>query len=126
MFGFVFHLVLALFLLALGVMSLISGHDLRLDMLPWKEGPLTWWVLGGALVGLLAVILAYTRKVRFLYPVWALIVAVLMIRGFFLSPYIFNGRNDFLYTVGLTLVAILVFVASVRELKSPERKRSLL
>ena len=44
------------------------------------------------MAGFLSIILAITGTFRFLFPIWALIVLVLMFQGFLLKPYTFEGK----------------------------------
>lgn len=102
-FGYVFHGVLALFLLAVSGMALSTGqHSLRFDMLPWTGSALTYWLLGGALAGLLIVVLAVRRVLPVLFFIWSLVVAGFMLKGYVFSGYHF-GRGDF--TLAMCLIA---------------------
>jgi hypothetical protein len=106
-FSYFFHGVLTLFLLALSLVALSSGQQLQLAMLPWQGKDLTYYLLGGALIGLLAVILAIGKKARPLFFLWSLVVLVLMVRGFFFSHYHFAGPSAFHLALYLTAGAIL-------------------
>lgn len=109
-FSYLFHTLLALFLLALSLVALSSGHSLQLEMLPWQGRELTYWLLFAALVGLLSVILAMRRTWRPLFFLWSLVVLLMMIRGFFFSRYHFDGPPDFhraLYLIAGALLAAL-------------------
>ena len=109
-FSYLFHALLALFLLGIALIALSSKQPLQLEMLPWQGQTLTWWVLGGALLGLLSVILAVFRKSRLLFFLWSLAVLFLMARGFFLSHYYFAHPDDLhraLYLTGGALLAVI-------------------
>jgi hypothetical protein len=109
-FSYLFHGLLTLFLLAISVVALSSGQTLQLEMLPWQGKPLTWWLLGAALAGLLAVVLAVCGKWRALFFLWSIAVFAIMVRGFFFSHYYFAGPPEFhraLYLTGGALVAAL-------------------
>jgi hypothetical protein len=107
-FSYLFHGLLALFLLAIALLALSSGQALQLDMLPWEGRTLTYWLLGAALVGLASVILAVWGKWRPLFFLWSLVVLAGIVRGFFLSHYHFAGPPEFhnaLYLTGGALIA---------------------
>jgi hypothetical protein len=88
--GFLYHLLLALFLLALSGLALASGTpNLQLGMLPWTGSTLVYVLFFGSLAGLVILILAFKRMLRPLFFVWALSVAILMLRGYMLSGYRF-------------------------------------
>jgi uncharacterized membrane protein len=108
-FSYLFHGLLTLFLLAISVVALSSGQPLQLEMLPWQGRTLTWWLLGGALAGLVSLILAICRKWRALFFLWTLAVLAIMARGFFFSHYYFAGPPEFhgaLYLTGGALIAV--------------------
>ncbi|MFN7995214.1 MAG: hypothetical protein U0Q18_16515 [Bryobacteraceae bacterium] len=106
-FSYLFHGLLALFLLALSMAALTSGQSLHLNMLPWKGGTLTYILLIGALIGLLSVLLAIRRTWRGLFFLWSVLVLLMIVRGFFLSPYAFRGRSEFHQALWLTAAAII-------------------
>ena len=107
-FSYLFHGLLALFLLAIALVALSSGQALQLSMLPWQGRALTWWLLGAALAGLVFVILAVCRKWRPLFFLWSLAVLAVMAQGFFFSHYYFAGPPELrgaLYLTGGALLA---------------------
>jgi hypothetical protein len=109
-----YHVILALLLLGLGIAGLSTGKDnLNLGMLPWEGARLTQALLVLGVVGLLCVVLAVTGWLRFLFPLWALVILILMVRGFFLSPYTFDGKDQFTEAIWLTVGALVAFVASL-------------
>jgi hypothetical protein len=103
-----------LFLLGIALVVLIEGqHNLKLDMLPWAGAALTRAVLLLGLAGLLCLGLAVLGKLRWLFPLWALVAMALMIRGFFLGGYSFSGASQFKLIVWLTVGAALAFLGSL-------------
>src|SRR6266849_1465632 len=95
-FAYLFHLVLCLFLLGLGVVVSASGqNNLKLGMLPWEGAALTRAVLFLGVAGIVCVVLAVTGFARWLFVPWTLFVLIMMIRGFFLSSYSFAGADQF-------------------------------
>lgn len=102
-----FHFVLALFLLGISVVSLSSGHPLRLEMLPWQGQQETFWTLGLGCAGLLSVLLVWAGRLRFLFFLYALAIFGLAVWGFFLTPYTFSGPGEFRWTLLFTAAALL-------------------
>ena len=89
--SYLFHFLLALLLLGIAGLALASGpQDLRLDMLPWSGSTLDYVVLAGSLFGLLSIGLAVTGRLRFLFLLWSLVVAVLVTKGYIFSGYRFG------------------------------------
>lgn len=121
-FSYLYHLILCLFLLGLSIVATSSSNTLRLSMLPWSGATLSSWLLWGSIAGILAIILAVTGIFRFLFPLWTFAVLVLMVRGFFLGGYTYEGKDAFYSTLWLVAGALLAFVASL-TLFRPARKR---
>lgn len=94
-FSYLFHAVIALFLLGIAMVSLTSGQPLHLGMLPVEGASLTYWLLCAALVGLISVVLAIARRWRILFLLWSLLVLVVCVQGFFFSHYHFDGAPAF-------------------------------
>ena len=90
LFSYLYHGLLALFLLALSAVALASGAaELRLDMLPWSGATLAWVLLAASLFGLLAVVLAVRRAGAALLFLWSLLVAAMLLKGYVFSGYRF-------------------------------------
>jgi len=113
LYAYLFHLGLALFLLGVGLVAASSGKSLALPMLPWTEDRLTQAVLVLGVTGLVCILLAAMGWLRWLFPIWALTVLVLMIRGFFLSSFTYSGPQQFRQALGLTLGALVAFFGSL-------------
>jgi hypothetical protein len=121
-YSYLFHLVLCLFLLGMTIVAMTSTAAFRLDVLPWRGDELEQWLLWGSLAGLLSVILAITGIFKYFFPVWALIVVVMMIRGYLLQPYSFGGKDPFYQTLWLIGAALLAFLASMTVFGSRKRR----
>ena len=90
-YSYIFHGLLALFLLAVSGMALaVSPGSLHLDMLPWTGSTLAYVVFFASLFGLLTVALAVRRKLPVLFFVWSLVVPIMMIKGYVFSGYGFE------------------------------------
>ena len=88
--SYLFQGLLALFLLGVSALALASGtQDLHLAMLPWTGHTLLYVLFFGSLFGLLTVILAARGRWPFLFFLWTLAVAVLLIKGYIFTGYHF-------------------------------------
>jgi hypothetical protein len=102
-----FHVLFALSIIALGAFAFAAGpRELRLEMLPWSGATGAAILLGGGLFGLLSLVLAVKDRLRFLFFLWSLAVAILLLKGLFFSPYRFPPGE---WRRGLYLVAAAWF-----------------
>ena len=100
--SYLFHFLLALLLLGIAGLALASGpQSLHLDLLPWSGSTLDYVLLAGSLFGLLSIALAVTGRLRFLFLLWSLAVAVLLTKGYVFSGYRF-GVGEWRHAVYLT------------------------
>jgi hypothetical protein len=125
-YSYVFEILLSLFMIALG---LIGGSQLDLHgLLPWEPPSLATWLIVLGLIGIVCTVLAVTGWFRYLYPLWALAVVVMLFRGFIFSPYDFDhgGLFSFSQSIWLFALAILAFIGSltVLWLRTPKQKPS--
>lgn len=112
-YSYVYHAVLAVFLLGLALIALLSSNTLKLDILPWTGEAANQWVLWGSIFGLLSIVLAVTGIFRYLFPLWALAVLVILVRGYLLQPLPFAGKDEFHNALLLIAGALLAFLASL-------------
>ena len=90
--SYLFHFLLALLLLGIAGLALASGPpDLHLEMLPWSGPTLAYVLLAGSLFALLSIALAIMGRLRFLFLLWSLAVAVLLTKGYIFSGYRFGA-----------------------------------
>jgi len=75
------------------------------------------------MAGILSIVLAITGIFRFLFPLWALTVLVMMVRGFLLKSYTFEGKPDFVSVLWLIGGAVLAFLASLTLLRARRSRR---
>lgn len=117
-FSYVFHGVLALFLIALSALALGAGGsgELHLGMLPWKGDTLMYVLLFGSLFGLLTVILAIRGILRILFLIWSFIVFVLLVKGYIFSGYKF-APHEFRTAMYLILASILALFGAWFQLQ---------
>ena len=122
-FAYLFELVLSFFLIGLGIVAWVSGaNSLSFGMQFWEGVTLKWIILIAGIVGLASLLLAGSR-LRWTFPVWSLLVLVMMVRGFFLSSYSFAGANQFQFAVWLTAGALLAFLGSLGVLRRRMSRR---
>jgi hypothetical protein len=122
-FSYLFHGVLALFLLGLSVVTLATGLPiLNLRMLPWHGDALTYWLLGLSLFALLSIALAVLGKTRWLFVLWTFAALFLMARGYFLTNYHFSGASQARGAAWLTVGALAAAAGSL--MGTNEQKKS--
>jgi len=113
-FCYLFHTILSLAMLALGVLAVQSNvTDMKLETLPWQGLQLNHWLVGLGIAGLLSVLLALTGWLRFLLPLWSIYVLGMLVKGVFLSPAVsFDGPHDFHNWLWLIAGAVLALIGS--------------
>lgn len=122
LYSYLYHLVLALILFAISGVAIASDvHTLNLAMFPWKGDELIHWLFYGSIAGLATIALAVTGIFRYLFPVWTLIVFVMMARGFLILPYTFTGKDEFYAVLALIAGAFGAFLSSLTLFKSDRR-----
>ena len=124
LYSYLYHFVLALFLLGLALVALLSSNTLKIAALPWQGEAATQWLLWGSILGIVSVVLAVTGIFRYLFPLWALAVLVLLVRGYILQPTPFAGPDDFRNSMLLTLGAFIAFLASLTLFTMNRRRRA--
>ena len=118
-FSYVYHGVLALFLLAVSAMALAGGsYSLNLEMLPWEGRTLVYWLFFGALFGLVSIYLAIKGTLRLLFFIWSLAVLLLVVQGYFLSGYYFEP-GEFKSAAWLVIGATLAMAGAWFQLRRP-------
>src|SRR4051794_29263141 len=81
-YSYLFHLGVIVIMLALSGLALAAGiPTLQLGMLPWTGSTLITVLLLGGLAGLISLILAWRGSLRFLFLLWSLAVAFVLIKG---------------------------------------------
>ncbi len=123
-YSYLFGAALALFALAISALSLRSGGELNLGFLPWTGKPLSYWLLGLALAGLITLLLAMSGTMRVLFFLWNFGIFVLLFKGMFVSLYRFTGGAvSFKAGVGLTVGMLLGAIGSFPWPRKPEPVR---
>ena len=113
-YSYLYHLVLCLFLLGLSIVAMSSTTILKMPMLPWSGSELLSWLLCGSILGLVSIALAVTGIFRFLFPLWALAVLVLMVAGLpAQAVHVRRARPTSIITLWLIGGALVAFLASL-------------
>ncbi len=124
-YSYIYHLILALLMVAVSVIVWTGRtNNLRLGMLPWTGQSLTRALLWGGIIALLCVFLAIAGWLRFLFPIWALVVLVMMVRGYLLGSYSFSSRSEFEWVLALIFGALLAFFGSLTVFRSSRPRRA--
>jgi hypothetical protein len=116
LFSYAFEFLLSLIALILGIIGAMQGNNLNVEILPWTGASLTHWLTGLGLIGLTCTILAIAGRLRFLFPLWALFVVVMLFRGYMFGSYTFSGSQGFKQALLFFAGAILAFAGSVTVL----------
>jgi hypothetical protein len=124
-YSYIYHLILGLLMLGVSVVVLSGGsNNLRLGMLPWTGQSLTRALLWGGILALLCVLLAITGWFRFLFPIWALAILIMMVRGYLLGSYAFSGRSEFNWVLVLIGGSLLAFFGSLSVFGARRQRRA--
>src|SRR5215831_3859609 len=103
------------------VVAVSGGADsVRLDVLPWSGSTLLLVLILGGILGLLSVFLAIRGAMRPLFFLWALIVTIYLVRGYFLGGHRFTPEEfkQVVYLVIGSLIALLgAFIQMFRRTK---------
>jgi hypothetical protein len=77
-------------------------------MLPWSGATLNYLLIAGSLFGLFCIALAVTGRLRFLFFLWSLAIAVLLTKGYVFSGYRFEtgGWHAAAYLIAAAWVAV--------------------
>jgi len=113
MFACLCELSISLAALGLAWLALSGGLHLRLPWFYAEGARLSGWLVVVGIVGLVTVVLAATGVARWPLSLWALVVFVMLLRGYFLSSYTFAGASGFWSAVGFTCGALLAFGCSL-------------
>ncbi|MGA2598697.1 MAG: hypothetical protein ABSH09_17105 [Bryobacteraceae bacterium] len=116
LYSYAFEFVLSLIALVLGIIGATHGHDVSMELLPWTGASLTHWLTGLGLLGIVCTVLAVMGWLRFLFPLWALFVVVMLFRGYMFSSYTFGNAAGFREALYFFGAAVLAFIGSLTVL----------
>ena len=124
----VFNLVVALFLLGVGFIGWMEGHDVNFDLVPGVEPEnMALTLIGLALFALLAVALSLKRSklARMLMLLWNLLVSGLLVCAFARPSYKFDGMEHLHHGIILFLISLIALWGSwtaIKQLSPPTAK----
>ncbi len=121
LYAYLYHLILALYLLGISTVAYMSQNTLKLSFLPWTGQSLFPWLIGGAIIGIISIVLAVTGIFRYLFPFWAFVVLAMLVRGFLIQSYSFESRDEFTLIMWIIVGALLAFLASLTLFSSRRR-----
>jgi len=119
----VYHLIFALFLLGVSTVAYLSHNTLKMPFLPWSGESLTTWLMVGGIIGIVSIVLAVTGIFRYLFPLWAFIMLVVLVRGFLLPGYAFESRSEFNQIMLIIAGALVAFLASLTLFSRRPKRR---
>ncbi len=127
LFAIVFNLVVALFLLGVGFIGWMEGHDVNFDLVPGVEPEnMAVTLIGLALFALLAIALSLKRSklARMLMLLWNLLVSSLLVCAFVRPSYKFDGMEHLHHGLILFLISLIALYGSWTAIKqvSPAAK----
>jgi len=122
-YAYLFHLALSVFLLGIAVLARTGHQALHLEMLPFNQGRLISRVSMMSLIGFVCIFLALVRIFEFVFPLWALTFVVLLVWGFFFTPYTFHGVPGLEHALLLIFASLLAFYGSIMVLMPQRRNR---
>ena len=112
-FSYIYHLLICAVLLALSLVAYASeNYNLKQDLLPWTGKELFYWMLGLGLLGSISVILCFLGKVRVLFPMWALLVVIGLVRGLILGGMRFASATDFYYALCFLAAGLIALLGA--------------
>jgi len=113
LYSYAFELVLSLIALVLGIIGATHGNGVSMELLPWTGASLTHWLTGLGLLGIVCTVFAVMGWLRFLFPLWALFVVVMLFRGYMFSSYTFGNAAGFRQALYFFGAAVLAFIGSL-------------
>jgi hypothetical protein len=77
-------------------------------MLPWSGANLNYFLIGGSLLGIFSIALAVAGRLRLLFLLWSLAVAVVLTKGYIFSGYRFDAGawHNAAYLIAASWIAV--------------------
>jgi hypothetical protein len=122
-YAYAFHLALSGFLIGIAILARKSHQPLHIEMLPFDQARLISRVSMLSLLGFICIFLALVRIFEFMFPLWSLAVVILLVWGFFFTPYPFNGLGGLEWALALIIAALAAFLGSILVLLPQRRNR---
>ena len=127
LFATVFNLVVAIFLLGVGLIGWIEGHDVNFDLVPGVEPEnMALTLIGLGLFALLAAALSLKRskQARMLMLLWNLLVSSLLVCAFARPSYRFDGMEHLQQGIIFFLISLVALYGSwtaIKQLSPPTK-----
>jgi hypothetical protein len=123
-FGYLYHGIFALLMVLFGLVVAVSGGSeaIRLDVVPWTGTTLMFVFLLGGIFGLLTVFLAIRGAARPLFFLWALLVTIFLVRGYFFGTHHFTPE-EFTNVLYLTIGSIIALLGAFAQMFRPVNKK---
>lgn len=119
-YSYLVHTVIVLGFLALGAVAVLSTNTtFDIDMLPWSGDQLRWALLILGTLGLMSLALAIQGRLRFLFLLWTLATVYLLGRGIFASAHVFDGDEEFKWTLFALLALVLTVPGAWSRFRQP-------
>jgi hypothetical protein len=123
-YSYLFHGLLALFLLAISLVPLFSGiHNLQLEMVPGEGETLTFTLMAIGILGVVTVLAAVMGKAQAPLFIWSVVVLLGMLYGYFWRPYRWSGPEAFQATLLLIFGAFLALLGAWYALQRRSARR---
>ncbi len=122
-YAYVFHLAVSTFLIGVAILATTGHEGLHLEMLPFNQERLISRVSMMALVGFIAIFLALARIFEIVFPLWSLGLLLLLVWGFFFTPYSFHGPIGLTGALLLLLATLVALIGSLMVLMPQRRNR---
>jgi hypothetical protein len=122
-YAYLFHLALSTFLLGIAILAQVSNQPLHLEMAPFDQERMISRVSLLGLIGFISIFLAVVRIFEFVFPLWSLAVVVMLVWGFFFTPYSFHGLAGLEWALLLILGSVAAFYGSIFVLMPKRRDR---
>ncbi len=123
LYAYIFHLALSAFLFGIAILASSSHQALHMEMLPFDQDRLISRVSLLSLIGFICIFLAAVRIFEFVFPLWSLTVVILLIWGFFFTPYTFQGTAGLEWALLLVMAALCALYGSILVLLPQRRNR---
>lgn len=120
LYSLAFHALFVLVILAMALIVLLSRPStVNFYLLPWEGGALIYGLIVLALIGAAILLFARRGQLNGAFLAWSVLVAALIVRYYFFSPYRFTpGSGDVLLALAVILAALLAAVGAY--LKQPK------
>lgn len=124
-YAYLYFAGISALLTGIALVAYLSGvHNLNTGgMMTQKGEDLTRFLLAIGIVGLVTIVLALLGKLRWLFPIYALVLTIMMFRWLFMSGYAFDDAEAFRHGILFIAGALLATVFSIYTFKGRKNRR---